>query len=164
MCAAVEGLRVEIGAAVFLPVETGSLWDIRQAVRTAVLAGAKTRPFIVKEQIDYYGGQIERVISQPELINEHSSCKGSTGEALHCLLLWDLHQKNGVLLHHSSGALIGSYVPIVTREKAFEEHLMMEGLAECAADSQNIQVYLKNPIPAGVYSFRELLTDLIEKV
>jgi len=162
-----EGIRcfqLDTGTTVFLSLKPAAMKEMRRAVRNAMSSGDEPQPFVVRACVEYYGGRIEQVISQPSLIEYVQSCTGSTGNAIHCLLLWDLYEKNGLLLHETDGAYSYSWVPLISREQAMKEQHISQLLRTIAGTSGDIQTYLSSPIPAGSHSLQPLLEQMAEEI
>ena len=81
---------------------------------------------------------------------------GTTGGKLRCVALWDIGNRDGVLLRREDRTLLCDYISIVTKEKAFEERALSMRLAALAEETKEAQGLLDHSIPDGRWSLHEL--------
>ena len=160
-------LFIPRGEAVFLPPEY-YLWDIRQASKHALLSGHKPQQFVVTDEMMYYPGALERVLTSPDMLEEtvqtyREAMRGEEQGCFRCVYLWE-SPGEGVLLHLEKEQLLSAYVPLVTEEITRKEHALSLSLATLAREAQNIPVVLERGLPSGRYQLSELLHVLSEQL
>ena len=161
-------MRICDGEAIFTSARD-SLWDMRQSAKQALLRGDSLQAFVVTKEEMHCPHALDQILSQRRRLEEIAlmlgeNIVGAADGRLRCAALWDIGSWDGVLLHREGRTLFCAYIPIVSQQKAFDEHVISMRLAALAEEAKEMQVFLDYGIPAGRWSLHELLHSLSEQI
>lgn len=173
-----EGNRANLsreGEAVFLEwygdpsPEADNLWELRQQVKTMLLAGQKPRRFVVTEIVNFHLGMVNAMLGDMHAMEEHlqtvqGSVSDETGGVFSGVALWDMNLSEGVLVHRSGVQWVVAALPIMDAEAAKRETQAATDLATLAIQSAGIPIRLDRVIEPGRYALSDLLDILSEQI
>lgn len=144
------------------------MWDMRQAMRQAVLDRITPQGYIIVRDEMYYPNVLDGLLQQQGKLQEiaealDESIDGEIDGLLRCALLWENH-KCGLLLHREENRLLCAYHPTMTRQQAETEHEVSLQLAELARRAGDVPIYLDRSIADGAHQLSHLLDYLSEQL
>ena len=153
------------GRACFLPLEN-SLQNFHIATKNAILADKEEFPYVVIEEIDYYPGMLNTLLSDEVQLLEtlekyKESMQGSENGALRCVSLLELRSMEGVLFHRFGDKIYGAYVPPDTKDVLLRELDIARRLSDLIDDSAGIIFRLDTTLPAGAWRLNDALLTLL---
>lgn len=173
-----EGNRANLsreGEAVFLEwygdpsPEAENLWELRQQVKTMLLAGQTPKRFVVTEVVNLRPGVVNAMLGDMCKMENHlqtvqGDVSDETDGVFSGVALWDMKMCEGALIHRSGAQWVVAALPIMDVEGAKREERAATDLATMAVQSAGIPIRLDKTIEPGRYALSDLLDMLSEQI